>query len=581
MSYPVPAFMEGRYTRLRMGRARAAGVTLGLLAFGLLALGGLIGALLPLPANAHAMLLETAPQDGDRLAEAPSEIVLHFNETVRPIAIRLFDQSGQEIPTPDRIDATDRKLRLALPTPLPDGRYLVSYRVTSADSHPISGAFLFTVGTPPTGAMPIEAPTDAADEAVWQAAATLNRTVHFAALLTAAGGALFLLLVAPRIETTMRDRIGTGLVVAAVIGLATGVLGVGLQGGLLAGVPVSGIIGPLPWRTGGTTTAGSSAAAATAGLALLIVGLRMRRSVLGSSVMAAGAILAIGSIVTTGHAAATGPRWLAVPAWGLHSLTVAFWLGAFWPLLVVLREQPTRGKEGAALAVVQRFSRFAIPAVGVLVATGLVIAALQLRSVAALIGTGYGRLLLLKVGGVALLLLIAAHNRQRLTPALAAGDRAAPGRLRRAIRAEIGLAVLVLAATALLGQTPPPQVSGAQHDHGSHQGTARPHVESVVARTANLIAEVEVRPAVAGRNTLTLALTTADGRPLAPLEVAVALSRPEAGIEPILRTPIAIGSGRYRLSGSEFFLAGRWTIRIEVLVTDFDKAVLTTDLDIR
>lgn len=106
------------------------------------------------------------------------------------------------------------------------------------------------------------------------------------------------------------------------------------------------------------------------------------------------------------------------PAMLLHATGVAFWLGALMPLAVLLRR-----KKGASLLVVQRFSRFAVAVVVILVLTGLALAAVQLESPSALFETKYGIILLIKLLLVAALLGLAALNRFRFTPALAHGSK--------------------------------------------------------------------------------------------------------------------------------------------------------------
>src|SRR5207253_556845 len=89
-----------------------------------------------------------------------------------------------------------------------------------------------------------------------------------------------------------------------------------------------------------------------------------------------------------------------------------------------------------------------------LVVSGVVAALSRVATFAALIGTGYGRLLLLKLALVALVVAVGARNWRRIAPAL--GDDRGTDRLRRGARTEIGLGAVVLAVTAVLVATPPP-----------------------------------------------------------------------------------------------------------------------------
>ncbi|HET6521718.1 MAG TPA: CopD family protein, partial [Geminicoccaceae bacterium] len=311
-------------------------------------------------------------------------------------------------------------------------------------------------------------------------------------------------------------------------------------------------------------------------------------------VAAAGAALALSSLAMSGHAVTAGPAWVTVPAVLAHVACVAFWIGSLWPLRRAI------GERGAAAApAVRRFSLIAVPAVLVLAGAGVVIAALQVRTPGALVDTGYGRLLLAKLALVAGLLLLAALNKLRLTPALARGEARAATALRRSIAAETGLAAAILVATGLLGTTPPPRAlaghaaadhaatahgaSGHAGHHAHHAGgAAGPVVERAsVADPAGREATIEVAPAGrAGAAAVAVALARPDGTPLRPIEVTVSLSNRAAGIEPISRGAAETGPGAYRVDGL-VLAPGPWTVRVEALVDDFEKAVFEAAVEIR
>jgi copper transport protein len=204
-----------------------------------------------------------------------------------------------------------------------------------------------------------------------------------------------------------------------------------------------------------------------------------------------------------------------------------------------------------------------------------VLAAVQVETLAALVTTGYGRLLLLKLAAVAALLGLAAWNKRRLTPHLAAGDEAAARRLRRSIGAEMAVAAAVLALTAALGQTVPPRALDAGHDHGAPAGY------TVVASADDLTATVAVAPARIGRNGADIFLQRPDGAPLRALALEIELALPAAGVEPLVRTARAVEPGHYRLGALDIPLAGRWTLTLGVLISDFDKRHIAVVLPIR
>jgi copper transport protein len=154
----------------------------------------------------------------------------------------------------------------------------------------------------------------------------------------------------------------------------------------------------------------------------------------------------------SGHAS-TSALWapLGIAVHWVHVLAIGAWVGGLAWLLLGLRD-----REGPPLGTAARaFSRVATVALAVAVATGLVRAATELGSPAALATSQYGAGLLAKLSFVGVLVALGAVSHYRLVPGLAAGD-AAPGAFRLNSRAEVALAAAVLATTAVLTGLAPP-----------------------------------------------------------------------------------------------------------------------------
>lgn len=134
----------------------------------------------------------------------------------------------------------------------------------------------------------------------------------------------------------------------------------------------------------------------------------------------------------------------------VHLLAGGFWVGALAPL-----HQVAATPEGAV--VLHRFGKIASGTVLLLIAVGAAFAWIMIGSVEGLISTAYGQVFFIKLIGVAGLLALAAMNKWRCVPALAAGHADAPARLRRSIRWEGAMVSLILTATAVLTSvtTPP------------------------------------------------------------------------------------------------------------------------------
>lgn len=99
------------------------------------------------PASAHATLVGTDPVDGGVVEQAPEAMVLSFSEPMaQPAQVTITGPDGVIVDedTPE-IDGAE----VRLPVTLPDaGVYTVTWRVVSADGHPIDGTFSFEL-TPP------------------------------------------------------------------------------------------------------------------------------------------------------------------------------------------------------------------------------------------------------------------------------------------------------------------------------------------------------------------------------------------------------------------------------------------------
>jgi copper transport protein len=491
-------------------------------------------------AAAHAVLLETAPADRAVLSASPAAIVLTFSEAIEPVAVRLIDGAGAAVAS--AVSAAGATLRVTPAAPLARGVYIVSWRVISADAHPVAGAFQFAVGAAPSTWAASSQTAPATD---WTIIAAANRAAHLIALLIAVGGVLYAFAVAAHPRRAM--------LWAALVAAVTAFLGVGIEGALVLDLPMAGLFDLETWRYGATTTRGVAAAVAVIGLAGIA---------LGAGVL--GAVVALASFALSGHAATAPPQAVALPALLLHAAIATFWVGSFLPL------------RRAARGEVARFSSIAIWLVPLLLAAGLVMALLQVPRLDALVTTGYGIALLVKVTLVGALLLVAGFNRFVLMPRLPDSMR----RLRASIAVELALAVAILGATAALSQLTPPR-STAAPGAASRSFSVAAEKPSAIVVSGNLVATIEATPGRPGSNIVAVDFADRAGRKVTPQEVTLYLSNAAAGIEELERRMARYADGLWRQGGPELAVAGTWTIRVDALVTDFDKVVFTTSLTIR
>jgi copper transport protein len=508
-------------------------------------------------AHAHAVLLQTLPGDRGVVAEAPDAIVLRFNEVVQPIVVELRDNSANLIPAD--VTQIDQETHLVPRTPLGPGGYIVSYRVASADSHPVAGAFVFAVGRAPAEwASPLAA-SDTYDGWTWSSA--IDRALFLAAGFVAVGGWLFVFVV--RRTEPLYPLIPR----AAAFGIGAAILGIYLQGGVLLDATDATPWDIELWRVGFFSTRGTALCLAIVGLALCIARRYRLLALLGC-------VTVIVSFTLSGHAATASPHWIAIPTLLLHVTIVAFWLGSLMPLLAALRRMPAETR-----MVFARFTDAALVLVPQLLLAGIILAVLQVQRADAFFASSYGLILSVKLALVGLLLVLAACNRWVLMPEM---DSDVPGhamRLRRAIQGELVLGFLILCVTAFLSQTVPPRALIEQQ--AAAVEAARETGQTALIVVGNRKALLLIDPARAGRNTIRVRVLNDDDQPIDPLEVSVDLSNPAAGIEPLHRALTPAEDSYFDYTGPELSIAGTWTIRIDALISDFEKSVFETEIIVK
>jgi copper transport protein len=408
------------------------------------------------PASAHAALTSSDPRQGAVVGQAPEQISLTFSETVAlsDDALRVLDPKGGRADTGEA-RGTGATYTVKLRPGLPDGTYTVSYQVVSADSHPVAGAFTFSIGAP--SATTVSVPEATAGGGAVGFLYGVGRYASYAGFIVLVGGAAFLLACWPR---------GTGvravqrLVVSGWVALTAATLGLLLLRGSYTTSGKAGdvfdleLLGQvLQTKTGAALVSRLLVLAAAALFVAVLFGAYAKRvegdegapdedgdaggageggDEAGKEARDLAFGLAVGGVVVAAglaaswamaeHASTGIQPGIAMPVDVLHLLAVAAWLGGLAVLLVALHRAPA-GTPLEATAV-RRFSQLAFGSVLVLVVTGLYQSWRQVGSWSALTGTRYGQLLCLKAGLVVLLVGIAWISRRwtgRLTDTVTAG----------------------------------------------------------------------------------------------------------------------------------------------------------------
>ncbi len=279
----------------------------------------------------------------------------------------------------------------------------------------------------------------------------------------------------------------------------------------------------------------------------------------------AALIVSSAALSLSGHASTAEPQGLMRPAVFLHVAAISLWVGALAPLGMALR-----CGDPMALRALRRFSTF-IPYVLVgLVGAGVVLTIVQVEKPQALLETAYGQVFMVKMALLVGLFLLAIANRWRLTEPVVAGDRTSAKHLVRSIAAETLLVFLIFGAVSCWRFTPPPRVLTALATQAA----------SLHIHTDKAMALVEVLPGRMGEVDVSINVLTGELEPLAAREVTLILAKLDAGIEPFERAAVRRGEADWGIDGMAIPLPGLWQLRVDILISDFEKVTLSDEISI-
>jgi copper transport protein len=509
-------------------------------------------------ALAHASLVSSQPEDRAVLPASPERVILIFNEAVSPLRLQLIDPRGKATPL-SNIVQHNAAVIVRVPAMLDPGTHVLSWRVVSSDGHPVGGTLIFSIGQPDAAAPALQKPSDQPLRiAIWAV-----RVAIFVALFFGLGGAVFANgIAAARPLPGRTEALIAGLCAGGLLLLP---LSVGLQGLDALELPLPAVGQLSAWQAGFGTTYGTSALMAFAALAAAWLSMAVGA---GARLLSFAALAGAGlALAASGHAAAASPQWLTRPAVWMHVVAVAVWIGSLWPLAVLLRADAA-----PANAALRRFTRVIPWVVVALIVPGGVLAVIQLARVDALWMTNYGLIFSAKFIAAGALLALAAANRFFLTPRVETGDADARRRLGRSIVAEIALVLLIFGLVAGWRFTPPPRSIAAAEEEKS---------EFIHFHAGKAMADLTLTPGRVGRSSGEIVIRDGQYQPMMPKGVTLVFSQPAAGIEPLRREAVNLGDYRWRVDDVVLPTPGRWRLRIEVLIDDFEQVPLEDDILVR
>ena len=534
-------------------------------------------------AFAHSVLLETKPGNDVVVQESPDRVSLRFDESVEMSlgGIRVFDGQGNRVDSDEVDPSSGPTVAVGIEQELEPGTYTVAWRAISADSDPISGAFVFHVQERgvTSGAVSLDSLTGTSRTV--DVFFTAGRFFDFALLLFCLGGSSVLVIALPSAAWRVRRRLYGVLAVAAGALALVALLNIVFQGAAATGL---GIFDAFSWdvyRGVIDTRYGEMMllmAALSVTLALTALALRHSenrdRRALTALTLALGLVMSITPSLS-GHASVAGN--LAVVADVAHVIAAAVWTGGLGFLFLALK-LAEEDRWPLATRAVPRFSNMAVISVVVLLVAGIINGYLQVRTWPALWETEYGLLLLGKVALVLPLLALGAYNNRYAVPRLKAGIASVLERRRflRAAGVELGIMVAIVAVTAVLVNAEPARTEmamemeeGAAHAEEPTETSADHEAFEGMVMLGDSEVMVMVDPAMPGDNMIRLMFTSP---PENLTRVSASASLPSEDIGPLdlEAEPDPAEPGTYVIENAALSIAGEWELRVEALIGEFD-----------
>jgi copper transport protein len=529
-------------------------------------------------ASAHAVLLRTDPSPQTTVRTPPAVVRLQFSEAVEVAfaAVRVYDVDGKRV---DRgtIHSGAGKREVVVPADFGSGTYTVTWRVVSADGHPVHGGFQFYVGAPSTiSAVAVRDDAGAGRMVGWGSGAV--RFAWYAALVAVIGLVVVRRFVwTPAVRAAglagsaaaalFRRRCNRALPRAWVLLLAAWLARLVFQTAQVSGFGLAdslrpGVLGDVLGTGFGRAWLAGLGFTLVAGLA--VAGLTRSAGLFGarpqtwlSIIAACGSGLALAA-ANIGHARTESHPALGVPSVAVHLLAVSIWVGGLAALVALgasaWSSVPPEGRNRFVRQLVERFSRLALVAVSAVVASGIVNSVLDLASVSDLWHTSYGRVLSAKIVLLAVALAFGAWHLRVVPGRLAAADPggAASRSFRRSSTTElVVLAAAVALASALVALVPGRSLALLARGPVNQE-------QRVGAYTVQLF----IDPSATGDNELHVTFVDANGLGAADVTaLAVTLAGPPGGPEgngaggPAMRLisaghfvgDVTLAAGAYRL----------------------------------
>lgn len=522
----------------------------------------------PAVASAHAVLESSTPVASSTVPTSPPEIVLEFSEPVASTLaqIQLFDFESKlvTIGTAKRDAQKNSVVRATLP-PLPEGGYVVVWRVTSADGHPVQGAFPFEIGEVSSGIG-----NDLLNDVISRLGEPSRVGIavgvfRFAAFL---GFVLFIGVIAVTgAGDALRTRRAATIGFSAIAILFVGTLGnLILQGsyavrGTWSDITSISLLGDVIQTRLGFFLVVRLVLCLLAAAVLWTLQRRPQASGVRQSLSTIGILALLVSFSATGHASALTYSMVSVVIDALHLATISAWMGGVAALVLLSRgdylaELKVRGEN-----IVQRFSRHATWLLPVAVISGVLSASRIVDGWSGISDSTYGRMLAIKVALVLMAVTLGAIARTSLR-------RNGASSIRRGIAIEAALGLVILAMTAGLVALSP---------SASTDSSGLAHVTLV---QSDILADITFAPNIVGQSELHAIFTPPDNSLTPMVSVTARMSLPEKNVPAIPIQMIAIDNSHWA-GNVQVPYPGQWTLQIVANPSPSSQVLFSTKIRIK
>jgi len=524
----------------------------------------------PPAAFAHAILQESTPSNNSVVRTSPKTVSLRFNEAVETAfgSIRVYDCGGGRVDSGKILRPSKDSVAVTIDRRLAKGTYTVTWRVISADSHPVAGAFVFNVRKANASSCKqvFGAKTPGTIDALFKFA----RALDFALILLVVGGAIALAVVLRSAAAELRTRmfrilagLSFGLVVA-------GALCIVLQGAVAGGF---GLSEAFRWDTVHSVlqTRFGHAFLWQIGVAIVVGALAMMASRSRRlEFLPLLALLLIPTISAAGHARTSGA--LAIFLDVFHVAAASTWVGGLaFTILGLLLAGDDRWP--LASRAVPRFSLIAVVSVATLIVAGSLRGYQEVRAFHGLWDTTYGQLLLVKIALVLPLLGLGAYNNRYAVPRLKKqiASVVEQRRFLRAAGTELAIMAVIVGVTAVLVTEPPAKASISAAKYATDTIPIGP-----------LELNYLIDPAKTGPNVIHLYFyRPKSGFPASVDDAKMSATLPSKNLGP-LRIPLTrIVPSHYTTSAGVFPEAGDWQVTFEIRRGQFQSFTQTVTVSIR